>query len=261
MAKVPRLLLTMLEARAGFEAGTTLLALPLLRRAPLGDGHPVLLLPGFGAGDVSMEPLRQFLQTRHYHVETWGLGRNTGFSRKFSNVIEQKVRFLHHRHRRKVSLIGWSLGGVFAFYAAHVAPECVRCVISLGSPLRLDPDKRPPPGVTAMYKAISAPTGPIAHQARARSRSMRAPPPVPSTCIYSEHDGFVPPEQATLEGDPADHENVRVPGSHVGLGFNSLVMWIIADRLAQHEGQWQPFSPTGPVVPVFRALGLPTARA
>jgi pimeloyl-ACP methyl ester carboxylesterase len=261
MARLPRPLLAMLEARAGLEASATLMLLPTLGRAPKGDGHPVLLLPGFGAGDVSMEPLRWFLQSRHYHVETWGLGRNLGFSRKFSNVMEQKVRHLHHRHRRKVSLIGWSLGGVFAFYAAHVAPECVRCVISLGSPLRLDPDSRPPPAVNAMYRALSAPVGPVAHQARARSRSMRAPPPVPSTCIYSENDGFVPPEQATLPGDSADHENVRVPGSHVGLGFNSVVMWIIADRLAQHEGQWKPFRATGPLAPVLRALGIPAAPA
>jgi alpha/beta hydrolase fold len=259
MVRLPRPLLTMLEARAGLEAGTTLLALPLLGRAPLGDGHPVLLLPGFGAGDISMEPLRLYLKSRRYHAETWGLGRNLGFSRRFSNVVEQKIRHLHHRNHRKVSLVGWSLGGVFAFYAAHVAPECVRCVISLGSPLRLDADNRPPPGVTAMYRALSAPTGPVAHQARSRSRSMRAPPPVPSTCIYSEQDGFVPPEQATLPGDPADHENVRVAGSHIGLGFNTLVMWVVADRLAQHEGHWAPFRPTGAIAPIFRALGLPTA--
>ena len=261
MTRVPRTLLAMLEARAGFEAGTTLLAMPLLNRAPVGDGHPVLLLPGFGAGDVSMEPLRWFLEGRHYHVETWGLGKNRGFNRRFTNVIEQKVRYLHHRHRRKVSLVGWSLGGVFAFYAAHVAPECVRCVISLGSPLRLDPDSRVPPGVATMYRAISGNVGPVAHQARARSRHLRAPPPVPSTCIFSEHDGFVPPEQATLEGNPADHENVRVPGSHLGLGFNSVVLWVVADRLAQHEGHWTPFRAAGPAAPILRALGLPTAPA
>jgi pimeloyl-ACP methyl ester carboxylesterase len=261
MAGLPRPLLAMLEARAGIEAGALLLALPLLSRAAMGDGHPVLLLPGFGAGDVSMQPLRLFLKSRHYEVDSWGLGRNRGFSRKFSNVIEQKIRYLHHRHRRKVSLIGWSLGGVFAFYAAHVAPECVRCVISLGSPLRLDPESRPPPGISAMYRALSHPMGPVAHQARARSRSMRTAPPVPSTCIYSERDGFVPPQQATLDGDPADHENVRVPGSHIGLGFNSLVLWVVADRLAQHEGHWQPFRATGAIAPIFRALRLPTATA
>jgi hypothetical protein len=80
---------------------------------------------------------------------------------------------------------------------------------------------------------------------------------VPSTCIYSRHDGVVPPEQATLEGDPANHENVRVPGSHMGFGVNSLAMWVIADRLAMHEDRWQPFRPTGPIAPIFRAFETP----
>ena len=90
MSSLPRPLLTLLEARAGFEMGEMLLSLPMLGRAPLGDGHPVLLLPGFGAGDVSLEPLRAFLTSRRYHVETWGLGRNVGFNRKFAQVVEQK---------------------------------------------------------------------------------------------------------------------------------------------------------------------------
>ena len=242
MIALPRPLLTLLEARAGFEMAETLACLPWLSGAPRGDGHPVLLLPGFGASDVSLEPLRAFLKSRGYHVETWGLGRNVGFSRKFAQVIEQKLRHLHHRHRRRVSLVGWSLGGVFAFYVAHVAPECVRTVISLGSPLRLDPDAHPPPGVKAMYRALSQPMGPVSHQARSRSRAMRAPPPVPSSCIYSEHDGFVPPAQATLDGDPSNHENIRVASSHMGLGFNRRVLWVVADRLAQADGHWTPYA-------------------
>jgi hypothetical protein len=254
--RLNRALLAALEVRAIGEVGVLLFALPLLNRSAHGDGHPVLLLPGFGAGESSLEPLRLFLASRGYHVETWGLGRNRGFNRRFANVVEQKVRYLHHRHRRKVSLVGWSLGGVFAYYAAHVAPECVRTVISLGSPLRLDPDRQPPPGVVAMYKVLSNPLGPMAHQARARSTRMRSAPTVPSTCIYSLHDGVVPPEQATLEGDPALHENVRVPGSHLGFGVNTLAMWVIADRLATPEGRWRPFEPSGPVAPIFRALGF-----
>ena len=253
-SKAWRPLLLLLEGRAVGEAALLLAALPVLDRAPHGDGHPVLLLPGFGAGESTLEPLRLFLRSRGYHVETWGFGRNRGFNRRLVRAIEQKVRHLHHRHRRRVSLVGWSLGGVFAFYVAHVAPECVRTVISLGSPLRLDPDRRPPPGVVAMYRVLAHPIGPVAHQARARSHRMRAPPPVPSTCIYSRHDGVVPPGQATLDGDPANHENVRVPGSHLGFGVNSMAMWVIADRLAAHEEHWRPFVPTGPLAPLFRAL-------
>jgi len=240
---LPRRLLSLLEIRAPLEFGALLATLPLLNRAPMGDGHPVLLLPGFGAGDASLEPMRLFLKSRGYEVETWGLGTNIGFSRRYNKVIEQKVRYLHHKHQARVSLVGWSLGGVFAFYAAHIAPECVRHAISLGSPLRLDPDHPPPPAVRALYRAISNPRGPTDHQAHSRKRAMRTPPPVPSTCIYSDSDGVVPPHQATLDGDPRNHENVRVPGSHSGLGVNALAMWIVADRLAQPEEHWRPFRP------------------
>ncbi len=252
--ELPRALLSMLEIRAPIEFGVLLAALPTLRRAPHGDGHPVLLLPGFAAGDLSLEPLRLFLKSRGYQVETWGLGKNIGFNRQYAKVIEQKIRYLHHKSGRKVSLVGWSLGGVFAFYAAHVAPECVRTAISLGSPLRLDPDRPPPSSVRALYRALENPQGTLAHQARSRSRAMRTPPPVPSTCLYSDTDGMVPPHQATLDGDPENHENIRVPGSHSGLGVNFLVMWILADRLAQRERHWRPFKPTSTLRKMFPSM-------
>ncbi len=237
---MPQPLLALLEARMPLELGATLLSLGTLRDARTGDGHPVLLLPGFGASDTSMDPLRMFLARRNYQVETWGLGRNRGFDRRFAEMVEQKIRFMHYKLGRRVSLVGWSLGGVFAFYAAHVAPECVRCAISLGSPLRQDPDRPAPLGVRALYRALAGPSA-ATHAARARSRAMRVPPPVPSTCLYSDSDALVRPEQATLDGAQADHENIRVPGSHLGLTVNSRVFWIVADRLAQPEGRWVPF--------------------
>ena len=252
--ELPRALLSLLEIRAPLEFATLVATLPTLARAPKGDGHPVLLLPGFAAGDATLEPLRLYLKSRNYDVETWGLGQNVGFNRRYAKVIDQKVRYVHHRSGRKVSLVGWSLGGVFGFYAAHTAPECVRTTISLGAPLRIDPDHPPPQSVLAMYRALENPRGTLAHQARSRSKAMRTPPPVPSTCIYSDTDGIVPPQQATLDGDPENHENIRVPGSHSGLGVNFLAMWIIADRLAQHEGRWQPFRPGGAFERAFRRL-------
>jgi pimeloyl-ACP methyl ester carboxylesterase len=260
--RLPQPLLTLLEGRIALEFAGLLLSLPWLKEAPAGDGHPVLLLPGFGASDTSMEPLRLFLKTRGYEVETWGFGRNLGFNRKFANGIEQKVRYMHHRSGgRKVSLVGWSLGGVFAYYAARIAPECVRTAIALGSPLRFDPDRPPPPGMRALYRAFASPFSPETHTARARSKAMRGPPPVPSTCIYSETDALVGPEQATLDGDPADHENIRIPGSHLGLGLNPVVMWIVADRLAQAEGAWRPFDYGGVIGRLLRAGGYHPAPA
>jgi pimeloyl-ACP methyl ester carboxylesterase len=244
--RAPRTLWTLLEGRAFLEMGLLPALLPVLQRTPRGDGHPVLLVPGFTAGDSTLIGLQVFLKSRGYHVETWGFGQNTGFKLKFSQALEQKLRFLQHKHRRKVSLVGWSLGGVYAFYAAHMAPECVRTVISLGSPMRFSVDSfKVPMVVQAVYRYLAHPMGPVAHLANVRAKVLRSPPPVPSTCIYSLTDGIVPPEAARIDTTEGEHENIWVPGSHLGLGFNPAVMWILADRLSQAEGQWSPFQPDG----------------
>ena len=72
-------------------------------------------------------------------MQTWGFGRNVGFSDRHAKALQQKIRYMHHKSGRKVSLVGWSLGGMFAMYGAHEAPECVRSVITLGSPVTFDP--------------------------------------------------------------------------------------------------------------------------
>jgi pimeloyl-ACP methyl ester carboxylesterase len=244
--KPPRTLYTLLEGRALLEIGLLPAFLPLLQRTPRGDGHPVLLVPGFTASDATLVGLRIFLKSRGYHVETWGLGQNTGFKLKFSQALEQKVRFMHHKHQRKVSVVGWSLGGVYGFYTAHSAPECIRNVISLGSPMRFSVENfRVPLLVKMIYRYVAHPMGPVAHLANVRAKVLRAPPPMPSTCIFSETDGVVPPDAARIDTGDGQHENIWVPGSHIGLGFNAAVMWILGDRLAQPEGAWQPFAPRG----------------
>jgi len=221
---------------------------PGLLAAPQGDGHPVLLLPGFMADESSLLALKVFLRNRGYNAQTWGFGRNVGFQRRHAQALEQKIRWLHHRSGRRVSLVGWSLGGVFALYGAHQAPECVRCVVTLGSPVSVDPEgSRSPPFVKALYRFIAHPLGPDAHAMQPRAKKLREREnlPVPVSCLYSVGDGVVPPQEATRQGDPALHENVRVAGSHTGLGFNAMVLAIVADRLAQPEGRWQPFKPVG----------------
>jgi hypothetical protein len=96
--------------------------------------------------------------------------------------------------------------------------------------------------------------GPSAHAMQPRAKPMRKPPPLPMSCLYSLTDGVVPPQEATIHGDPAMHENIRVPGSHMGLGFNAVVLWIVADRLAQPSPGWQPFEPHGPFGHLYRML-------
>jgi pimeloyl-ACP methyl ester carboxylesterase len=253
----PRLLHQLIEPRAILELYALPWLLPVLARAPRGDGHPVLLLPGFMADEGTMIALKLFLENRGYDVHAWGFGRNVGFSSRHASALQQKIRYLHHRSGRKVSLVGWSLGGLFAMYGAHEAPECVRSVITLGAPVTFDPaGSQSPPLVKALYRVIAHPMGTAAHVPHLRAKSLRGPKalPVPITCLYSLSDGVVPPQEATIDGNPALHENVRVPGSHLGLGFNAVALWIVADRLAQPEGRWQPFAPAGITGQLYRLL-------
>jgi pimeloyl-ACP methyl ester carboxylesterase len=244
----PHLLHSLAEWRALGEMALLPYSLPLLMTAPQGDGHPVLLLPGFMADEGTLVALRIFLRNRGYAVESWGFGRNVGFQARHAEALVRKLRFLHHQTGRKVSLVGWSLGGVFALYAAHEAGECVRSVVTLGSPVSLDPEgSQSPQLVQKLYRWVAHPLGPTAHamQPRAKKLRERQVPSVPMSCLYSLGDGVVPPQEATIDGDPALHENIRIPGSHTGLGFNPLAMLILADRLAQPEGRWAPFKPQG----------------
>lgn len=255
----------LLEWRALFELASLPWLSPLLAASPRGDGHPVLLLPGFMAGETSMFALKLLLVSRGYRVETWGLGRNVGFHHTQAAALERKIRDMHRAAGRKVSLVGWSLGGLFAMHAAKQARECVRNVLTLGSPVSLDTDgaSASPPWVKALYHLVARPTDPTVHVAYPSYKKLRWRdwPQIPVSCLYSLSDGVVPPQEATIHGNPARHENVRVPGSHIGLGFNAIVLWIVADRLAMPEGQWRPFVPQGPLGWTWRMLTQHSAPA
>ncbi len=120
----------LLEGRALLEMSLLPAALPWLSGTPRGDGHPVLLVPGFMASDAALFVLKAYLQRKGYEVHTWGLGRNLGFRSKLATALPQKIRYLHHVTGRKVSLVGWSLGGVFR----STAPSMHRIVCATSSP-------------------------------------------------------------------------------------------------------------------------------
>lgn len=251
----PHPLNSLLEARAFLEMALLPASLPLLMNAPRGDGHPVLLVPGFLAGESTLIALKLFLQNKGYDVHTWGLGRNVGFRSKHANALPQKIRYLHHVTGRKVSLVGWSLGGVFSFYGAESTQECVRSIITLGSPVSVDTaGSQSPSTMKALYRLVSHRLGASAHMMQPRAKAMRERRrlPIPTSCLYSLTDGVVPPQEATIDGDPSLHENIQVAGSHIGLGFNGIVLSIVANRLAQPELDWKPFDPEGLLGRVWR---------
>ncbi len=254
----PHVLSSLLEGRGLLEMALLPASLPLLIEAPHGDGHPVLLVPGFMAGETTLIGLKLALQSKGYDVHTWGLGRNMGFRSKHANALPQKIKHLHYITGKKVSLVGWSLGGVFSLYGAQNSMDCVRSIITLGSPVSVDAaGSQSPSAVKALYRLVSHRLGAGAHVMQPRVKVMRERRrlAIPTSCLYSLSDGVVPPQEATIDGDPALHENIQVPGSHIGLGFNGIVLAIVADRLAQPENEWKPFAAKGLLARVLSATG------
>jgi len=229
----------LLESRAVLELGAFAATAPALQLLPKGDGHAVLVLPGLAATDESTRPLRWFLRTRGYDTHGWRLGRNRGPSTEVRSGLRDGLRALAARSGRPVSIVGWSLGGIYARELARHAPGAVRQVITLGSPFR-SVDR-----TTRSDLPLHDTPGDSDHSRRVRAdvgRGGGAGIPVPTTAIYSRTDGVVPWE-ACVERPGADRESIEVYGSHIGLGHNPAVLVVVADRLAQPEGRWAPFSP------------------
>src|ERR1700758_2475935 len=181
----PSKTLMFLEGRALHEFGTFLGALPLLSLTPRGDGHPVLVLPGLVASDRSTRPLRTFLNNRGYAAHGWRQGRNFGLRDGVREAMVDLVQELNDIHGRKVSLVGWSLGGLYARQLAKMMPERVRGVITLGSPFAAGPKS------TNAWRVYEFASGRRAEEEDARfGGSLQNPPPVPTTAIYSRTDGI-----------------------------------------------------------------------
>jgi pimeloyl-ACP methyl ester carboxylesterase len=236
-SRPPSRLLLALEVRAIWELQAFLAAYPLLQRAPRGDGHPVLVLPGLAASDVSTRPLRTYLRAQGYAAHGWKQGPNHGPRSGVEAGIDARLVELAQRYNRKVNLIGWSLGGVLARETARRSPDLVRQVITLGSPFANEPKAS---NAWRLYEVLS---GRRVDDWPDRE-AMKLPPPVPSTGIYTRSDGIVA-WQGCREQESATTENIEVEGSHSGLGYNPAALYVIADRLALPEGEWRPFDRSG----------------
>lgn len=232
-----------LEVRAPFEFFASALAAPWLARAPRGDGHPVIVYPGFLASDFSTRPMRRLLRWLGHDVRGWSLGRNLRPTAPLLDEALARVRQVHAQTGRRVSLVGWSLGGIYARELAKRVPEAVRAVVTLGSPFG-----GPARSTRAhrLFQRVNRDRPVLSMSAE----TLRQPPEVPTTSIYSRSDGIVA-WQISLEADGAASESIRVPASHLGLGVNPWALYALADRLAQPEGQWRPFRRQGLGRPFF----------
>jgi pimeloyl-ACP methyl ester carboxylesterase len=234
----PSKLLLLLEGRAIPELAAFVGALPLLRLiTPAGDGHPVLVLPGLLASDTSTRALRGFLKNQGYGAHGWRQGRNLGPRDGVEELLLDRINELSDRYGRKVSLVGWSLGGLYARQAAKRAPDAVRLVITLGSPFTGHPRAT---NAWRVYEYASGHRADEPHFAGPLSE----PPPVPTTSIFSRTDGICA-WQCCVEREGAWTESIEIEGSHCGLGHHPAAVYAIADRLAQPEGAWTPFDRSG----------------
>jgi pimeloyl-ACP methyl ester carboxylesterase len=251
LGEIPSTALYVTEPFRGLaDAALLPIAGPLLRTAPRGDGHGVLVLPGLLASDRSTAPLRSFLRGRGYYVRGWRLGRNLGPREAILEGIPRAARDLVDRTDGPVSVIGWSLGGIYARHLALQHPRLVRQVITLGSPFGVAHGHR-----TRADSAFERLRIIHARPRLAPDRTRLADAlTVPSTSVYSRLDGVVP-WRACIAEDTELHQNVEVRCSHLGFGFDPATIWCVADRLAQPVDDWHRFQPPRRARMLYRYVG------
>ena len=239
----PAAIWSLLEpARAMMEMGMLPFAAACLGQAPRGEGHAVMVIPGFMGTDTSTAVLRTYLQALGYEVHPWALGRNFGPRGDIEERMVERANHLAATHGGKISLVGWSLGGIFARQIARDIPDAIRQVVTMGSPFGSAGQGGTNKEIAELYEMLSGDL--IGHAPEHIRANHRSRPPVPCTAIYSKTDGVAVWQVCSEEPGP-DTDNIEVFGSHSGLGFNPFVLYAVADRLAQPEKGWAPFERTG----------------
>ncbi len=186
---------------------------------------PVLVLPGLAASDRSTQVIRTSLVSAGHYAHGWRLGRNQGPTDAMVADLRARLFEVYERHHRRVALVGWSLGGLYAHWLARADPDRIHSVTTLGSPL-------------------------------ARNGSLPPALDVPTTSVYSRNDRIVPWRASLIDDRAPRHQNVESRSSHLTLGFDPAVLHLINDRVGQRPEQWERFEP-----PIWLRLAFPTTGA
>ena len=245
--KPPSLWLTLVDpARTVAEATSILAYYPYLRSLPKGDGHPVVVFPGFIVNDWNNAPVIRYLRVQGYHATGWKRGLNLGQGLIEPSSLIRRIKRLKRREGKKLSLIGHSLGGIYAREIARLCPNEVKQVITLGTPFASNRDQAS--RLRQLYLTLSP------HDGEEDDSLWPIAPPVPTTSIYSRTDGVVDWRVTMQEGGHAQTENIEVYSSHNGMLISPMVWYILSDRLSQSEENWLAFERSG-----CRKLAFPKA--
>lgn len=210
-------------ARALTDAFILHLSAPWLKKLPRARGnHSVMVIPGFLGDDRGNAPLVRFLRHLGYRATGWKQGRNLGTDSFDDAKLRQTLEQLAIAGDGKVSLVGHSLGGIYAREIARMEPGVIRQVITLGSPFGKGHENGS--HASRLYNKLNP--------GEQNAQLNPDPPPVPTTAIYTRADGVVNWRTSRQQGNHSNVENIRVPGSHIGLNINAAVWYWVAKKLA-----------------------------
>ncbi len=243
--KKPKALHTILESRFAVEALAHLSSKPFERLLPRGDGHPVLVIPAFLTSDAFTASLRNSLSRLGYDVHAWQQGLNTGLHHNKLVLLRRHLKEIVLQRQQKITIIGWSLGGIYARALAAENGDHIRQVITLGSPFGIPVSERRSDAVQGLVsQAFQLLNRGAEDPMVAKAALWQKTPAVPCTSIYTESDGIVHWHYC-VDQKHSQSENIRVPGSHIGLTHNPAVLYLLADRLQQRAESWQAFNTRG----------------
>lgn len=235
-----RLFHRVIEIRALYEAAAFTVLKPLLHDSSQGDGHGVMVIPGFMANDVLTAQLRGSLNLMGYKAVGWGGGANFGMRKDVFDNTMQEVKRLHKETGGPITLIGWSLGGFYARALANSEPDLIRQVITLGSPFNVSlapTDAIESKTVRKLYKLLN----PADHDELSHySDLVNKTPPVPFTSIFTCSDGIADWEMCVDKSEGTRSQNIRIRASHAGMTHNALVLYLLRRLLPQQRETWKP---------------------
>ncbi len=224
----PNILNMVLESRALVEWASIYCIYPFIPKRIKGEGKPVLIIPPYLGDDYSTSFVRRYLSSLGFKTYKWDQGINM-IKAHYIPRLEEKLDDIYSAHGEKVSIVGWSGGGMFAKILANHHPKQVAQIVTIGSPVwGLMDMKSRVDGILQFFRGKS-----LKEKNKKFLDELEHVPDAPVTCIYTKTDGVLPWKHCMeAESYRSDIQNIEVFGSHSGLGANASVLMATANALS-----------------------------